>query len=43
MAMKPMKSLKQIGPGKGTREAKPARPLESMAWSDLSGAQFFEQ
>lgn len=42
-AMKPMKSMKQIGPGKGTREPKPPRAMESMAWSDLSGAQFFEQ
>jgi hypothetical protein len=42
-AMKPMKSLKQIGPVKKDREPKPARPVESMSWSELSGAQFFEQ
>jgi hypothetical protein len=42
-AMKPMKSMKQIGPGREPREPKPARSVESMSWSELSGAQFFEQ
>jgi hypothetical protein len=41
-ALKPLKSIRKIRPVRGVRALRPLRPLRQLAWSPLSGAQFFE-
>lgn len=41
--LKPMKSLKQLKPLKCLRELPTLKAATCMAWSELSGEQFFEQ
>lgn len=39
----PIKSIKQIKPIKSIREIRRIRPINQLAWSPLSGKQFFAQ
>ncbi len=39
--VKPIRGIRQIRPIKGIRQIKPIKPIPTLAWSSLSGAQFF--
>lgn len=41
--IKPVKSVKRIQPVKSVKSVRPVKAVKSLAWSDLSGGQFFEQ
>ena len=40
---RPARGARGARPARGARQAAPARPARSMAWSPLSGNQFFNQ
>lgn len=42
-ALKPLRGIRSIRPIRGVRELTPLRATRSLAWSDLSGSEYFEQ
>ena len=41
--VRPIKSVKRVKPVRQVKQVRKARPVSSLNWSELSGAQFFEQ